>query len=191
MQLQNKELFWSHLQSKETKKVTDTVRIVRLSLLIALATVLSIIENQLTIPILPWLRIGSANIMTLLALTMYGIKGALIVSCTKALIAGIFGSLPMLVFSFSASLASSLSMGIIYSTFRQKFSIVGISIIGAVVHNLTQLLVAFIVLNMSKKSAFAILPLLIIAGIAAGTLTGLITRYLIRVLNKSGGWNAE
>lgn len=179
------------MQSKETTKVTDTVRIVRLSLLIALATVLSIIENQLTIPVLPWLRLGSANIMTLLALTMYGMKGALIVSCMKALFAGIFGSLPMLVFSFSASLTSSLFMGIIYSIFRKKFSIVGISIIGAVVHNLTQLVVAFIVLNMNGKSVFAIMPFLIIAGIAAGILTGLITRYLIRVLDKSGGWNAE
>lgn len=181
----------SHLQSKVTTKVTDTVRIVRLSLLIALATVLSIIENQLIIPVLPWLRFGSANIMTLIALTMYGIKGALVVSCMKALLSGIFGSLPMLIFSFSASMTSSLSMGIIYSIFRQKFSIVGISIIGAIVHNLTQLVVAFLILNMSRKSVFAVLPFLIIAGIVAGILTGLITRYLIKALDKSGGWNAE
>lgn len=187
----------NHLQSKKTTKVIDTIKIVRLSLLVALATVLSLIESQLNIPFLPWLRIGLANVMTLLALAMYGISGAVIVSCMKALLAGIFGSLPMLVFSFTASLTSSLSMGIIYSIFRQKFSIVGISIIGAVIHNLTQLLVAFIILNMSEKSVFAILPFLIIVGVVAGTLTGLIARYLIRVLDKpkilgnSGGSNAK
>ncbi len=149
-----------------------------------MATVLSITENQLTLPILPWLRIGSANVMTLVALTMYGIKGAMIVSCMKALLAGVFGSLPMLIFSFTASLTSSLAMGIIYSLFRQKFSIIGISIIGAVVHNLTQLLVAYIILNMNHKSAFAILPFLIIAALIAGILTGLIARYLVKILSE-------
>ncbi len=178
----------SQIKSEKTTKTIDTIKIVRLSLLIALSAVLSIIEGKLAIPFLPWLRIGLANVMILIALTMYGMRSAVSVSCMKALLAGIFGSLPMLIFSLSASLTSSLTMGIIYSIFRKKFSIIGISVIGAVVHNLTQLLVAFIILNLSRKSAFAILPFLIISAISAGILTGLIARYLIKILDERKIW---
>ncbi|MGQ9609971.1 MAG: Gx transporter family protein [bacterium] len=179
------------MQGEKTTKITDTLEIVRLSILIALATVINIIESKFAIPLLPWLRIGLANVMTLIALTMYGIRGAMIVSCMKALLAGIFGSLPMLAFSLSASLTSSLVMGVTYIIFRKKFSIVGLSIIGAVIHNLTQLLVAFIILNLSRKSIFAILSFLIIAAILAGILTGFIARYLIKILNERRIWSKD
>ncbi|HGJ63824.1 TPA: heptaprenyl diphosphate synthase, partial [bacterium] len=118
-------------------------RMARLSLLISLATVLSILENQFVIPIAPWLKLGLANIMTLLALQMYGMSSAITVSCVRALLASIFGSLPMLVFSFSSALTSSIAMGVLYLVSHNKISIIGISVIGAVIHNITQLFVAY------------------------------------------------
>ena len=53
----------------------DTQKMVRISLLVSLATVFSIIENQLPIPRPLWLKLGLANIITLVALMMYGIRG--------------------------------------------------------------------------------------------------------------------
>lgn len=164
----------------------DIHKTVRLSLLISLATVLSILENQLPIPRPPWLRLGLANVMTLVALVMYDTRAAVTVSCMRALLAGIFGALPMLAFSFPAAVTSSLSMGILHRISGQRLSIVGLSISGAVVHNLTQLLVACLVLSLPRSSILVLAPFLILVAVGAGFVTGLIARYLIKQLIPPG-----
>ena len=158
-------------------------KMVRISLLVALAAVLSIIENQFAIPLAPWLKLGLANIMTLLALEMYGMKAAIAVSCLRSLIAGIFGTLPMLVFSFSAALASSAVMGILFNISRSNFSIVGLSVIGAVVHNATQLFIAYLILKLSISSLIFLSPFMLISATVAGIITGLIAKYLSKTIN--------
>ncbi len=160
----------------------DTRKMVRLSLLVALATVLSILENQLPIPRPLWLKLGLANVITLVALVMYGTRAALTVACMRALLAGIFGALPMLPFSFSAAVTSSLSMGALYRVSGRRLSIIGLSVSGAVVHNLTQLLVAYFVMSLNRASVLALVPILILAAVVAGVVTGFIARHLIRRL---------
>ena len=154
---------------------------VRLSLLVSLATVLGILENQLRIPSpFPWLKLGLANVMTLVALMMYGVRAGVTVACVRALLAGLFGALPMLLFSLPAALTSSLSMGALHRVSGRRLSIVGLSVSGAVVHNLTQLLIAYFVLSLSRSSILALTSLLIFAAVVAGVLTGLVARYLIK-----------
>ena len=161
----------------------DAQKMVRLSLLVSLATVLSILENQFTIPLLPWLKLGLANIMTLIALTMYGAKAAITVACIRALLAGIFGTLPMLVFSFSAAISSSTAMGALYRISREKLSIVGLSVVGAIIHNITQLFVAYIFLRLSRYSLLALAPFMVLSAVGSGIITGFVARYI----NKSMG----
>jgi heptaprenyl diphosphate synthase len=158
----------------------DTQKMVRLSLLVSLATVLSILENQLPIPRPLWLKLGLANVITLVALIMYGIRAAITVACIRALLAGIFGAPLMLVFSFPAAITSSTAMGILHRISGQRLSIVGLSVSGAVVHNLTQLSVAYFVLSLSRSSILALAPLLILAAVGAGLVTGLMARYVVR-----------
>ena len=160
----------------------DTQKMVRLSLLVSLATVLGILENQLPIPRPLWLKLGLANIITLVALIMYGTWAAATVACMRALLAGIFGVLPMLIFSFPAALTSSLSMGGLHRLSGQRLSIIGLSVSGAVVHNLTQLLVAYFVLSLNRSSILALAPLLVLVAVVAGLVTGLIARYLVKRL---------
>lgn len=158
----------------------NTQKMVRLSLLIALATVLSMIENQFTVPLVPWLKLGLANIMTLVALSIYDARSAIAVSCMRSLLAGIFGTMPMLVFSFSSALSSSVIMGVLYLISNEKFSIIGISVIGAVVHNITQLFIAYLVLKLSISSLLFLSPFLVISATLAGIITGFIAKYIIK-----------
>ena len=168
---------------------------VRLSLLVSLATVLSILENQLPIPRPIWLKLGLANIITIVALVMYGTRAAVTVSCMRALLAGIFGgTLPMLALSFPAAFTSSLSMGTVYRVFGQRFSMVGLSVSGAVVHNMTQLLMVYLldrlwlllfgypVFGLSSSVILFFASLLVLAAVAAGLVTGLIAGHLIRLV---------
>ncbi|MBD3182088.1 heptaprenyl diphosphate synthase [Candidatus Poribacteria bacterium] len=161
-------------------KAVDSRRTVRISLLVALATVLSIFESQLPIPRPPWLRLGLANIITLIALEIYGVKSAVTVACVRSILAGLFGSLPMLIFSFPAALSSSLAMGFVYTITGKKFSLVGVSIIGAVIHNTTQLLTAQVILKLSRSSVIFLFPVLILAALISGLITGLIARYMVK-----------
>jgi len=159
----------------------DTRKMVRLSLLVSLATVLSILENQLPIPRpFPWLKLGLANIITLVALTMYGTRGAVTVACIRSLLAGLFGAFFMLLFSFPAAVTSSLSMGFLHRISGSRLSLVGLSVSGAVMHNLTQLLVAYFTLSLSRFSITALASFLILHAVAAGIITGLLARYLVR-----------
>ena len=160
----------------------DTRKMVRLSLLVSLATVLSILENQLPIPRPLWLKLGLANVITIVTLIMYGTRSAVAVACVRAVLAGIFGALPMLLFSFPAAVASSLSMGVLHRVSGRRLSVIGLSVSGALAHNLTQLLIAYFVLSLSRSSILALAPLLIIAAVIAGVVTGLIARYLIKHL---------
>ena len=159
----------------------DTRKMVRLSLLVSLATVLSILENQLPIPRPLWFKLGLANIITLVTLIMYGTWSAVAVSCMRALLAGIFGALPMLLFSLPAAFTSSLSMGILHRISGRRLSIIGLSVSGAVVHNLTQLLIAyFVVKQLNRSVTMALAAILIIVAVVSGVITGLIARYLIK-----------
>ena len=164
------------------KNTTDTQKMVRLSLLVSLATVLSILENQLPIPRPPWFKLGLANVITLLALIMYDTRAAVTVACIRSLLAGIFGTLPMLAFSFPAALTSSLSMGVLHRVSGKRLSIIGLSVSGAVVHNLTQLLVAYVMFSFNRSITLALAAILVLAAVGAGIVTGLIARYLIRHL---------
>ena len=83
-------------------------------------------------------------------------------------------------FSFPAALTSSLSMGVLHRVSGQRLSVIGLSVSGAVVHNLTQLVIAYFVLSLSRSSILALTPLLVIAAVVAGFVTGLIARYLLK-----------
>ena len=167
-------------------KSMNTQKMVRLSLLISLATVLSILENQLPIPRPLWLKLGLANIATIIALVLYGIRAAAGVALLRCLLAGIFGTLPMLIFSLPGALASALGMGMLYRISGSRFSIIGLSVAGAVSSNMAQLLVAYFVLKLSSSSISFLAPILILAGIGAGLVTGFLARQLLIYLHIEG-----
>lgn len=153
--------------------------LVLLSLLIALSIVLRGVEALIPNP-LPWLRIGLANIMTLLAIMLFGLKAGLLLTVLRTLIASLlFGSFlsPTFFLSFFAGISSTLVMGASLRWGGAFFSPVGISVLGGVVHNLTQLLVAYLLI-IHHVEIFYLFPLLSILGIATGFLNGWIAAVL-------------
>jgi heptaprenyl diphosphate synthase len=88
----------------------------------------------------------------------------------------------MLAFSFPAALTSSLGMGVLHRISGKRLSIIGLSISGAVVHNLTQLSIAYVMFSFSRSVTLALAAILTLAAVGAGFVTGLIAVYLIRHL---------
>ncbi len=149
---------------------------VTISLLIAIASILFTIENMIPTP-LPWFRLGFSNIITLLVLKWWGIKESLIVVSMRVFLGGLLsGKLfnPLFIISLSGGLTSAIVMGFLIIYCGQLFSIIGVSIVGAVVKNITQLFTAYL-LFMKNISIFSLIPIFMVVSLISGAIIGIIT----------------
>lgn len=158
----------------ELKKIT------RLSMLLALAIVLNLIESIVPIfnGMIPGLKLGLANTITLVVLYIYSFKDALSLSVLRVLLVGILRTgLFSITFFFSlgGSILSILSMYIMKKT---KLSIVGVSIIGSIFHSIGQIIIAILILN--NNAMIYYLPWLLVFSIPTGIVTGLISKELVK-----------
>ncbi|MDD5595505.1 MAG: Gx transporter family protein, partial [Candidatus Omnitrophica bacterium] len=151
----------------------------KIAMLVSLSCVLQISESLIPHPI-PGLRLGLANCMTLIALVTLGFGPALEVAILRTILSsfimGTFMS-PTFILSFSGAFVSTLVMGLLYwlSGFHHHYrlSIVGISILSALSHNLVQLYLAYLIL-VRHKGIFVFLPWLCIGAVLMGWLTGVV-----------------
>jgi len=163
----------------------NTRKLVFFSLLVTLGTTLHVFEAVLPNPLpFPGVKLGLANIVTLLAIYMYGLREGLVVAVLRVLLGSLLiGTLLSVSFmmSLTGAVISSLVMALLYKYIR-AFSILGVSMAGAVSHNVGQLLMASYLIE--TKSIFFYLPVLIIVGLPTGFLTGYISRMLFMYLQK-------
>jgi uncharacterized membrane protein len=159
----------------------DPVRkLTRVALLLALATVIHTAEAFLPVTVV-WFRFGFANIIGLATLYIFGFKEALIVTFGRiflgSLLSGLFGS-PAFLLSLAGGTCAIMAMGLAFRFGSRVFSEIGISIIGAVAHNLGQLCVAYLVL-IRNEGIFLLLPIMIVTSVGTGFLNGLAARFFI------------
>jgi heptaprenyl diphosphate synthase len=161
----------------------------KIALLIALACVLQIAESFIPHPI-PGLRLGLANMLTLTALVTlgfgYAMEVAILRTVLSSLIMGTFMS-PTFILSLGGAVASTLVMGLFYwlSGLSKycRLSIIGISIIGAFIHNLVQLYLAYLLL-VKHAGIFVFFPWLSIGAVATGWVVGVVTGGVCRRLQE-------
>lgn len=165
---------------KATRKITY------LSLLVSLGVVLHVVENWFGVfSVIPGGRLGLANVVALIALEMFGAQEGLWVAVLRSLIGGLLsGTFPGLGFfmGFLGAIAGVLAMGGLLKWKIQAFSVIGISIIGAIVNNMTQLLVFYIAVG--HLSVFIYLPYLALFGVLAGFIVGFLALLLRSALQK-------
>jgi heptaprenyl diphosphate synthase len=147
----------------------------RIGLLIAMATILSALETAIPNP-MPWIRLGLANLATILALKWWGVREAFLIVVLRVFLSSlILGRLFQITFwlSFSGSVAACLGMWLIFRFFESHFSLIGISIFGAVCHNLTQIAVAYF-LFVRQPALFSLIPLLLLSSLLSGLVIGIV-----------------
>lgn len=168
---------------KTSLPLSPTRRITTIALLAAVGIALFVIESFIPMPF-PFLKIGLANVSTLLALFILGPREMLLVVLIRVVAGSLLvGSLfsPAFVLAFSAGISSAVVMAAAKIVTRALFSIVGISVIGSVAHVLTQLLVVYLLL-VRNETVFFLLPLLLFSALLGGVVVGWISSRLIRVL---------
>lgn len=161
----------------------------RIAVLVAISCVLQISESLVPHPV-PGLRLGLANVITLIALDTFGLAVALEVAVLRTVLSsfvmGTFMS-PAFILSFCAALLSTLVMGLLYrlSGFhtRYRLSIVGISVLSALTHNVVQLYLAYLLL-VRHRGIFVFLPWLCLGAVVMGWLTGAVAGSVCRNLKQ-------
>lgn len=151
---------------------------------IALALALSYTERflplQLLVP-LPGVKLGLANIVTLLALYLFPVKYAFLILIPRCILGAVFGGgITGLLFSLWGGMLALCAMALGKKV--PLFSIFGVSVLGAAAHNVGQILAAMVLMRSCYIGAY--LPWLLLAGIFTGLLTGLLAAGLLRLLPK-------
>ncbi len=159
-----------------------TKKIAFLGVLTGVALVLSYLEAILP-PIyaaVPGIKVGLPNIVIILILYKTGFKEAIAVSLIRVfIVALLFGNVMTLAYSMAGALLSILLMALFKKL--DFFSVVGVSIIGGIAHNLGQILVAIVLLNSTLIGYYMII--LTITGTFAGVFVGLVGSVVTKKLS--------
>ncbi|MBN1291463.1 MAG: Gx transporter family protein [Candidatus Latescibacteria bacterium] len=162
-----------------TRNSQSIRRLVIVSMLAACGLILFVYESFL--PGLPWFRPGLGNIATILALLTFGFGDALKVTLLRVVLGAlILGRLftPLFVFAFSGGLASAVAMFLVMKFTRNLFGPIGISVLGAIAHNIVQLLIAYLFFVKSVE-IFIFIPIFIATGVIMGNITGLVVAIVL------------
>lgn len=146
---------------------------------------LTIFMIEAAFPVLmpiPGIKLGLANIITLIALCRYGFRDALMVLTVRILMASFMaGQIVYLLYSVCGGLLSLLAMFLVNKLLTGKYVYIT-SIMGGIFHNVGQILAAYFVLSLNAILLY--MPYLIISGIVTGLFTGLVAHYILIHLSK-------
>ncbi len=161
----------------------STKKLTHLSLLTAAALILYVVELQIPNPIpIPGAKLGLANIVTVYAVYGYHPGEVLMVVLVRIFLGSLFGgSMMTFLYSLAGSLLCLIGMLLLKNVVNGRFLWLA-SVLGAVLHNVGQMLVAVCI---AGKGMLFYLPFLMTAGCIAGAFTGLCAQ-LVRNRLKEG-----
>ena len=144
----------------------------------AIAMVLSYVESLIPVSFaVPGIKLGLANIAVIFALYKLGAKEAVAVSLVRiAWMAILFGNVMTLAYSVAGAILSLTAMILLKRS--ERFSTVGVSVVGGILHNVGQILVAMLI--METEQIIYYLPVLCVSGVAAGVAIGVVSAILVK-----------
>ena len=154
-----------------------TKKVAMLGLTIALAMIMSYIEALVPLSFaVPGIKMGLANIVIIFVLYKIGTKEAILVSLIRVILVSLlFSNVMAMAYSIAGAVLSLLVMWVLKKT--DKFSVVGVSIAGGIMHNVGQIIMAVILLGTEQIALY--LPVLIITGTATGVVIGIVAGLVI------------
>lgn len=159
------------------KKMTE------LSLLTAVALILYVVESWLPTPVpIPGVKLGLANIITVVCVYRFRPGEVTALVAVRLLLGSIFaGNMSAILFSGAGALLCLVGMLILKRVLPEKY-IPLCSVLGAILHNIGQILVAIWVMKDVRVVVY--LPILLVSGCIAGLFTGLCARAVGRRIPK-------
>lgn len=151
-------------------------KIALFGMMVALAFTFSYFESLIPFNIgIPGVKLGLANLVVVTALYIMTPSQALAIAVIRIFLAGLtFGNVYSLAYSLCGGILSYLVMLLVKKT---RLSIVGVSMLGGVCHNIGQIIVAAIVMETVRIAYY--LPVLLVAGLITGFLMGVVSKLVI------------
>jgi len=158
-------------------------RYIFLSLLTAGALILSIIEGMIPLPyIAPGAKLGLSNIVTMSVIVVFGFKDALLVVVIRCILLMLVATNPVtFIYSIVSGIMSTIVMSIGCKYFK-KLSLIGVSVLGAMTHNASQISAAIL---FSTANLYYYLPVLSFVSIFTGCFVGYTSIFVTDNLNKT------
>lgn len=144
-------------------------------MMVALAFTFSYLESLIPFDFaIPGVKLGLANLVVVVALYTMKPGEALCIVIIRIFLAGLtFGNAYSLAYSLCGGLLSYAVMLLFKKT---KLSIIGVSMLGGIFHNIGQIIVAAIVLGTARIAYY--LPVLLVSGVATGLAIGVVSKLI-------------
>lgn len=184
-----------------------TKKIAQLGLFLALALILAYVESLIPFSFgIPGIKLGLPNLIVVMLLcggsagrgsgypngavgngtSRNGAREALLVNVLRIVLSGfLFGNLYTILYALAGALLSFIAM--LIGRKMRCFSVVGVSVLGGVFHNIGQILVAMFVVETVYVGYYV--PVLIVAGTVTGAVLGIVAMelmpYIVRFIGYS------
>jgi len=167
--------------TKSIQNSNQKDRVFYLAYLSSMAIILSILEYLIPKP-LPWMKIGLSNAITLYAFGVVKPKEVFYIVLARvlsvSLLIGTFLSTTFIL-SLTGAIASYFIMLLLFRHSKKIFSLVGISVIGALTSSFSQLFVVnYLFIN--SQLSYYLLPVLGGFALVGGIITGYFAEFLAR-----------
>ncbi len=175
----------------KSKRVIETIMLTNFVLFIAISIVLSIFEMMIPINfVIPGIKLGLGNLLLVILLDYYNFNDLLIFQLVKISITTfILGLFSTYLFSLSGGM---LALVMMYSTkkiFKSKITTYTVSMIGAISHNIGQIIFAIFALKAFELIGY--IPFLVIFGSVTGFMLAFIIEkikpFIIRRIDATCG----
>ena len=159
---------------------------IAVSALLALSLALSLLENAIPFAnILPGLKPGLGNIAVVIALFRFGNREAVLVAVLRPLLVWmLLGNPHQLLLGLAGALLSVAVMVCLYRAAYPGLGPVGISVSGAVLHNLAQLGMAQVIMIRDFNTVTFLLPYMILLAMPAGLINGFVVMRMLARMDK-------
>lgn len=146
----------------------------------ALAIIFGYVESLIPFHIgIPGVKLGLANIITVVMLYKMGTKEAGIITVIRVVVVGfLFSNVFSIIYSLAGCFLSLFSMHFLKK--KDYFSIYGISMAGGVAHNIGQIAMAAMI--METESIWYYMPVLLISGVITGFIIGIVSNEMLKRL---------
>lgn len=165
--------------------MTKNQRLVYIALLASQAVIISLLERAIPFPfaIAPGAKLGLANVITCVALYTLSTKDVGKVIAIRLVLATLLGgTISTFMYSASGAILSFLGMWSVKQLGPSRVSLVGVSVTGAILHNIGQLFVASWIAQ--TWTVLLYLPVLSFIGILSGIAIGIFANYLLTHVEK-------
>lgn len=149
--------------------------------MVALAFTFSYFESLIPFNFgIPGVKLGLANLVVVVALYIMKPPQAFAISVIRILLASVtFGNVYSLAYSLCGGL---LSFAVMLAVKKSKLSIIGVSMLGGICHNVGQIIMAAIVMQTARIVYY--FPVLLIAGLVTGMLLGIVSKAVVNRFEK-------